>query len=138
MECDRTGLGILQVASGWVALEWQGRESLVPAGASCRMYPVRGPGTPFFDDAPPVFAAAVDAFDRAQQEALDTILSEARTRDTLTLWHLLSTVEEPYRSRVFDRMATLAPPPASVRRERVLALEAETLTRWREELAWIW
>lgn len=137
MYCDRDGAGIVRVTSGWVALEWRGRESLIPAGASCRMYPGRGPGTPCFDDASAAFAGALDKFD-LRQGMLHVILAEARTRDTLTLWHLLSRVDPTERVRVFDRMATLAPPPATVQRERALALDTETLRKWREELAWIW
>jgi hypothetical protein len=56
----------------------------------------------------------------------------------LTLWHLLSRVEGPDRARIFDRMVALTPLPAGVSREKALALDRETLTRWREELAWGW
>lgn len=139
LQCDRDGAGALRVRSGWVALEWKGRESLVPGGASCRIYPGRGPGTPTFDDASPDFIAAVNAFDQSgQRGALNLILDRARTRDTLTLWHMLSRVNAADRIGVYERLVALAPPPASVSRHQVLALDADTLTRWREELAWIW
>lgn len=137
MRCDRDGSGTLRVTAGWVAMEWRGRDSLVPAGACCRLYPGRGPGTPWFEDAPPALVAALDQFDR-KQGALDVILAQARTRDTLTLWHLLSQVDGKERVRVFERMVTLAPLPATVRSERVLELDTESLKKWREELAWIW
>ena len=42
------------------------------------------------------------------------------------------------RARVYDRIAALTPVPAGVTREKALALDAATLTRWREELAWTW
>jgi len=66
------------------------------------------------------------------------ILREARIRDTLTLWHLLSRVEAPDRVRVFERIAAFEPPPARVSREQILALNADALREWREELAWKW
>jgi hypothetical protein len=139
LTCDRSGTGILRVASGWVALEWKGRESLVPAGASCRMYAGQGPGTPWFDDAAQSFVRALETFDRSGgAETVNLIVAEARARDTLTLWHLLSRVDFQGRVQLYDRMAQLAPPPAAVTRERVLQLDAEDLKRWREELAWIW
>ena len=141
MQVDETGAGILRVTSGWASLEWGGRESLVPAGASCPTRPEVGPGTPSFEDATERLRQALLAFDfeSAGVGALDIVLAEARDRDTLTLWHLLSRVEPGARPRVFDRMVELAPAlPAGVTRDKVLALDPETLKRWREELAWGW
>jgi hypothetical protein len=59
-------------------------------------------------------------------------------RDTLTLWHLLSRVEASDRVRVYERIAQFEPPPSGATRERILALDADALRRWREELAWKW
>jgi hypothetical protein len=59
-------------------------------------------------------------------------------RDTLTLWHLLSRVDASQRGRIYDRIAALAEPPATVSREKAVALDAATLKHWREELAWKW
>jgi hypothetical protein len=137
LQCDRAGTGLLRVTAGWVALERQGRESLVPAGASCRMRATQGPGTPWFDDAGETLISALDAFDTSRN-GLDTILAVARPRDTLTLWHLLSQVDAGDRARVYDRVAALAPPPTGVTREKVLSLNAEAMTLWKNELAWIW
>lgn len=140
LECDREGNGLLNVTAGWVAFEWHGRESLVPAGASCRTRPRIGPGTPYFADAPAPLLVALDEFDLrgASSHVLGTLLREARTRDTLTLWHLLARVALPQREAVFERMAALAPPPPDVTREHALRLDPAALTRWREELAWTW
>jgi hypothetical protein len=35
-------------------------------------------------------------------------------------------------------MEALSPPPEGISRQQVLALDAESLRRWREELAWTW
>jgi hypothetical protein len=137
LQCDRAGAGLLRVSAGWVALEWQSREVLVPAGASCRMRPAKGPGTPWFDDAAAAFVRALDTFDTSQTE-LGAILVAARPRDTLTLWHLLSRADAGERPLVYDRMAALAPPPPGVTRERILSLNPEALAQWKNELAWIW
>jgi hypothetical protein len=59
-------------------------------------------------------------------------------RDTLTLWHLLFRVDTSERARVYDRIAALTPIPVGLSREKALALDPETMTRWREELAWTW
>ena len=134
------GAGELRMTSGWAALEYKGRESLVPAGAICRTRPGAGPGTPYFDDAPTALKQAVDAFDggNGRAEALAVIIQEARVRDTLTLWHLLSRVDAADRVRVYDRIAAFVPPPAPLSRDEILALDSEALRKWREELAWKW
>jgi len=126
------GSGLLQVSKGWVQFEWNGLESLVPAGASCQIRAHAGPGIPYFDDAPESLKLALD------QGALEKILSESRVRDTLSLWHLLSRVDADARGRVFDRIAALTPVPQGVSREQALQLDPDTLKRWREDLAWTW
>jgi len=140
MKADGDGNGLLRVTLGWVALEWEGRESLVPAGASCRTRQKVGPGSPYFDDASQAFVEALGRFDDGggAREALDTVLSEARVRDTLTLWHLLSRVELPERQLVFNRVVELVPLPKSVSPDKAIRLDAATLKLWREELAWKW
>ena len=69
---------------------------------------------------------------------MDVILRTARIRDTLTLWHLLAQVQDADRERVYDRMVALTPLPSGVTREKALALDQDTLRRWREERAWTW
>jgi hypothetical protein len=140
MKTDESGSGLLRVTAGWVALESKGRESLVPAGASCRMKSGAGPGTPYFSDASDALQQALAAFDfeSGGSEALRVVRGESRVRDTLTLWHLLSRVDPDERQRVFDRMVELTPLPDGVSREKVLDLDKDTLQRWRQELAWKW
>jgi hypothetical protein len=137
---DADGAGELRMTKGWSSLEWKGRESLVPAGAMCRTRPGAGPGTPYFEDASAALKQAVNDFDAGtdRANALEVILAESRVRDTLTLWHLLSRVETSDRVRVYERIALFEPPPAGVTRDRLLALDADALRRWREELAWKW
>jgi len=140
IKTDEKGDGVLRVTSGWVSLEWKGRESLVPAGANCRTRSGTGPGTPYFEDAPQALQQALAAFDfgKGGEESLRTILSQARVRDTLSLWHVLSRVEPRDRVRVMERMVELVPLPAGVVREKALQLDPAALKSWREELAWKW
>lgn len=136
LEVDGEGRGLLEVTSGWVALEANGRESRVPAGASCATQPGAAPGTPFFGDATPGFIVALSRFDfsRGGDEALSVVLKEARARDTLTLWHLLARTEGAERARVYEKLAQLSPPPAGVTRDGALALDPAMLDRWRDAL----
>jgi hypothetical protein len=53
LQMSKSGEGVLSVDIGWVAFEWQGVESFIPAGASCKTNPNKGPGTPWFTDASP-------------------------------------------------------------------------------------
>lgn len=140
MDVDDAGNGLMHVTLGWVSLEYHGRESLIPAGASCRTRARLGPGAPFFDDASDSFKQALNEIDSGTPatNALETILQSARVRDTLTLWHLLSRVDAADRRRVYDRMVALMPLPSGVSPDKALQLDAPTLKHWREELAWKW
>jgi hypothetical protein len=143
LEVDEHGTGLLRVTSGWVALQLKDRESIVPAEAACETRPGVGPGTPYFEDASPAFRAALSKIDfehdtGARSSALDSLLSQARSKDTLTLWHLLARVDGTDRERVYDAMASLALPPAGVTREGVLQLNREMLDRWRAVLEASW
>ena len=113
---------------------------MAASGASCRTKSGAGPGTPYFTDASDALQQALSAFDfeKGGSEALRTIRSESRVRDTLTLWHLLSRVDPNERVRVFDRIVELTPLPDGVSREKVLDLDKDTLQSWRQELAWKW
>jgi hypothetical protein len=143
LEVDDQGSSLLRVTSGWVALELQNRESIVPAGAACETRPSLGPGTPYFEDCATGFKDALKKIDfdpdaAARSVALKAMLNQARTRDTLTLWHLLTRVEGDDRVRIYDKMAALFPPPAGVTREGVLALNQQMLDAWRDAMETTW
>jgi FecR-like protein len=143
LEVDDQGASKLQVTSGWVALELKDRESMVPAGASCDTQPGIGPGTPYFEDSSATFRESLKKVDfdpdaAARRAALTSMLNDARPKDTLTLWHLLSRVEGDDRARVYEKMAALDPPPAGVTREGVLQLDEKMLELWREGLKSTW
>jgi len=143
LEVNDEGSSLLRVTSGWVALELENRESIVPAGAACETRPSLGPGTPYFEDSAAGFQAALKNVDfdpdaAARSAALNSMLDQARPKDTLTLWHLLTRVDGDDRARVYDKMATLFPPPAGVTREGVLALNQTMLDAWRDAMETTW
>lgn len=138
VQVDEQGTGLLTVTDGWTSLEWHGRESLVPAGASCPIRRGVGPGIPAFDDASPALKAALSAIDAGDEGMLDIALSDARVRDTLSLWHISTRVPPSDRARVFDRLQALVPMPDGVTRDEVLRLDPNALREWREEMAWKW
>lgn len=138
LEVDEHGGGSLRVEKGWVALERSGEETIVPAGAFCALNRSRGPGLPYFEDAPPELAEAVRRVDAGDDAALRELLLSARPRDTLTLWHLLARAEAGERTRVYEAIAALRPPPAGVTREGILTLRPGMLEAWRVRLEPDW
>ena len=143
LEVDDQGASKLRVTSGWVALKLKDRESIVPVEASCDTRPGIGPGTPYFEDSSATFRESLKKVDfdpdaAARSAALTSMLNDARTKDTLTLWHLLSRVDGNDRARVYEKMAALDPPPSGVTREGVLQLNQQMLESWRDELKSTW
>lgn len=136
LRVDEAGISLLEVTAGFVALKWEGRQSIVPAGAACRTTPEVGPGTPFDLSASEHFQEALARFDCAHNasDALIAVLSEARREDAVTLWHLLTRTDEKDRSQVYDRLALLAPPPPNVDKAGVLGGDSEMLNRWAKEI----
>lgn len=133
---DAKGAGLLAVETGWVALQRGKHTAIVPADASCRLRPGAGPGTPSFDDADPAFHSALDRLDSDAEDAaaLDTLLSRARPKDNLTLWHLLEGLPSPANLRVYDQIARSSPPPSGVTREGIARHDAHMIDLWRAEL----
>jgi hypothetical protein len=140
LHVDDSGAGLLQTSFGWVGFKLDGHESFIPTGAACATHPNSGPGTPYFEDAPAKLREALAQFDSGsatpaqKSAALGIVLAEARKRDALTLWHLLSRADESDRSRVYDRLASLVPAPADVTRDGILRLDRTMLDSWWNQL----
>jgi hypothetical protein len=130
------GSGTLRTTLGWVGFHKDGHDSFIPAGAMCMTRPAQGPGTPYFEDAAEELRSALHAFDfeslsaADRQQALRMILAQARRRDAFTLWHLLFRVNDEERPPLYDRLASLVPPPAGVTREGTLALNSPMMDAW--------
>jgi hypothetical protein len=140
---DERGDGWLDVRTGWVALEREGIESRVPAGARCFMRRDRGPGTPHWREAPDALAAALSRLDFERDDAaLESVLALARPDDGLTLWHLLPRTEGARRAATYDRLAALVEIPTEVsaaeERRRTLALEPAGLEAWWSQVSRRW
>ena len=140
LEVDESGAGMLRVTTGFVALADGQREVIVPAGAVCQTRPGKGPGTPYFPDATAAFQSALARFDLSRDEKADVqiLLDEARRRDTLTLWHLLSLVSPARREQVYDRLAEIYAPPDGVTKQGILKLDRAMMDAYRKRLTWLW
>lgn len=143
LEVDDAGTSHLRVTLGWVALQLRERESVVPAGAACVTRPGVGPGTPYYEDASETFRSSLSQFDfpadqLSQAAVLEALTGEARPRDAMTLFYLLSRVSGNERALVYDRMAALVPPPEGVSREGMLTLNQQMMERWQGKLGLTW
>lgn len=121
LQIARDGTGSLNVEMGWVAFQWHSLESFIPAGAACKTRPARGPGIPYFEDAPAELLSALARFDEnGDPKALRTVLQTARPRDALTLWHLLSRTQGRERREVFARFEHLVKLPPAITEQKIL------------------
>ena len=140
LQVDDSGAGMVRTSLGWVGFKLNGHESFIPAGAACATRPKVGPGTPYFEDSSAEFRGALTRFDfedsTPEQRAHDVaiVLSQARNRDALTLWHLLARVEDQQRVLVYDRLSQFVPPPATLTKEGILRLDQPMLDQWWNEL----
>ncbi len=139
---DSAGAGRVDVTSGWVAFEYNGREAFIPAEGACHTRPGVGPGTPYFSDSSEKFRAGLEQLDfggpapEPRAAALQTVLLEARPRDAFSLWHLLARVNPSERDAVYNRLAQLSPPPAGVTRDGVLRGDRQMLDLWWDALGY--
>lgn len=140
LEVDKDGNNKLHVTSGYVSLERDNFESIVPAGAICLTKKGKGLGTPVFYDAPIEFQKAVYRFDfeNGGAKSLQTILSKADPPDSLTLWHLLARTPESERAKVFNKLVSFAKLPAGATKEGILRLDKQMLEAWRVEIEELW
>jgi hypothetical protein len=136
LQVDRQGAGLLRVTHGWVGFVRDGRDTYVPEGAVSVTRDDKGPGTPRYEDAPSGYGEALMVLDFSgvddprRAAALDLVLDNARRRDALTLWHLLTRGTPEERGRVYDRLAALVPPPDGVSRDIILNGDRLALSRW--------
>lgn len=105
---DREGAGLVSVSVGWVAFQAGRDESFIPAGAACRTARRTGPSLPYFTDASPALTSAIAQWEKTQEVA--GLLTAARPRDALTVWHLLQRTHSPAsRHQVAQRLVELVP-----------------------------
>lgn len=143
LRVDPEGNGRMRVLTGRVAFVREGRECVVPAGATCLTRRRMGPGTPSFDDAPRSLRDALARFDfeSGGSGAITQILPAARKRDAFTIWNLLTRVPDVDRPRVADRLQALVPMPHGVTRGLILKQDSRALDSWLQRIekeTWDW
>lgn len=140
LETDEHGSGLLRVTSGWVQLELDDRQILIPAGAASVLHSGGNLGTPYLEDAPEALRAALARLDFGPQNAsarggaLADLLATARPRDVFSLLEMLRTATGEERRRIVDRGIALVPPPPGVTRAGLLRGDETMMDAWRKQL----
>lgn len=125
------GNAFLHVTAGWVALEPNLMQSIVPEGASAELISAGRVTPPLFDDAAPAFKADVRAFALTEDSnALRRLLPSARRRDALTLINLFRKSTTDERLMLWDRLNELVPAPATVPRDAMKRWTITTTEPW--------
>ena len=137
---DERGNGVLVVEEGEVELQLGDVKSAVPAGNAASLHSGVGPGLPYPLHAGDALRHAVASYDAdpASESALAALLATTDASSTITLWHLLQRASPAARERVYTKLASILPPPATATRERVLRGESGALQRWRTDLQPSW
>ena len=135
---DPEGTSRVRVETGWIQMDNDFGESLVPAGAAAEMRKLARPSVPIYLDASDVFAAAVreaqNGGDAAERRNLDTIVRTARRRDVLTLLMLANVSPADVKRILLARAADLWPPPSDVSLDAIVAGDRDQLWRWHSSL----
>lgn len=140
METDARGSGRLQVLTGWVQLELDDRQVLIPGGAVCPLRPGGALGTPYFEDTGESFRSALARLDFEHEDpperaaTLSALLAAARPRDAFSLMEMLKTSSGGERRRILDRAMELVPPPPGVTRAGLLRGDSDMMYAWRKQL----
>ena len=120
------------VVSGWVQMENEVGEVMVPEGATSTMTPGKAPSVPTFHDAPEGFRVAAAQLEHSPT-AVDALVRLARPRDVYTLLQLAlrhPDAAEP----LLRRAAELSPPPGDVTVGRILRGDRSALWAWSDSL----
>lgn len=143
LEVAPDGRSLLEVLTGQVAFEFDGRAVYVPAGAACVSTPESGPGLPVFEDAASAFKqalASIELHGRCDTAAQEAAFFDGTREDTLTLWHLFDAPRTPplLAQRAYERLAKIFPRPEGVTEAGLLAGDRSMRAAWMESMKPSW
>ncbi len=135
LNVDREGRGELRVSSGWVSLNSNSPQALVPAGAVAKIAAGGALTAPYFEDSSFAFQQAVVDFSfisdaSLRHPALIILLHDGRQRDAFTLLNLFPRANESERLEVFDRLNRLVPAPPGITRETARNWQVNSMDAW--------
>src|SRR3990170_618547 len=93
------------------------------------------PGTPFLNDASESFKESLFKldFENGSKAELETVLSESRREDLISLFHLLKRLDRESRGKIYDRISILFNMPQRITREGIVSGNSDMMGRlWTE------
>ena len=116
LSVDTAGDAMLYVHKGSVILSSNNRESLVPEGEYCMSKSGIGPGTPYRGNATKEFKDALLSYDfgGGGSKAVDVLIKHSKKTDAVTLINMLPRIEGASKSKVYERLRIIAPPPPEI------------------------
>jgi hypothetical protein len=135
-----SGSGLLLVTHGWVELEKNGLQSLIPEGALAELDSKSGPGTPFDGHATAQFRAALKAIDAlgravpANDPAIEQLAKASSAKDAITLISLLTRYPQLADTPIYDRAIAVIPPPDGLTRDAVRHKNPVLMDDWWRKL----
>jgi hypothetical protein len=140
LSVDSAGNGALSVAEGSVELARNGARVIVPAGYTASLHRGRAPGVPIPLSASPAVRGIVSAIDSegATPTRIDALLQVIDSTGTITLWHLLPSLNGAAREALVARLSQIVPLPESVSRAQIVARDSVALAAWQRVLAARW
>lgn len=136
LDADAAGNGRLTVRSGWVLIDDDHRDVLVPQGATVRLRAGGPAGTPRDMEATPAFADALERIDDrdgrvdADGAEIRALIANARRQDAISLLVLLERHPELIEGPLPDALARLFPEVPAPDRARLRAAGREALSPW--------
>jgi len=127
------GTSKISVESGWLTMDVNDFQSYIPKNYSCVISKGRYV-IPFSSSTNSDFEKLMVGFTGVNDPSIGAILSLAKKKDAISLWHLLQLVSSEDRFVVFDRLNELVPTPTGVTKQGIQALNKDMLTQWRQEI----
>ena len=128
---------MINLSLGWLRVYNKNlEESIFPQSFELKVTSEHGLGLPYSSDADLAYITHLEdyLFNGKSLNVLGIVLSNSAPRDAITLWNLMKRVDETQRNLVYTRLAELVPPPASVKKDKLLNLDSVMMQEWLEEI----
>ena len=135
LSVDEQASTLIQVKSGWVLMEYKNRRILLCAETTCISDSSKGLGVPVSNEASSTFKESLYKldFENSSKNELAILLSEAKKKDLITLFHLLKHLDNESRGMIYDRISLLFKMPQRITREGIVHGDKDMMGRlWTE------
>lgn len=137
LEVEDNGDSRLHVTSGYVALERNDHDVIVPAGAVAVSKKGIGIGTPFAENASEEYRSTLYKidFENGDQASLKRLVAVSGKSDSVTLFHLIRTVPASDRGMVLARLTKFVKLPQGTTAAGLIALDQKMLDDLWEQIS---